>query len=414
MTSFAPVARVKRSGERMGPLDGVRVVELGVWVAGPAAGGILADWGADVVKIEPPAGDPARQFASMLGGDLPFNPPFELDNRSKRSVMIDFATPDGRELALRLLESADVFVTNVRMAGLARAGLDYETVASRCPRLVYAAITGYGLEGPERDRAAYDIGAFWARSGVAALLTSPGGTPPFQRGGMGDHGAGMSLAAGVCAALVARDRTGRGQLVSTSLLRQGLYTIGFDVNTALRFGVSIGVATRETMGNPVINSYRDGDGRWFWLIGLEGERHWPDLCRAVGRQDWLSDERFASARGRRQNSRELCASLDEIFATRTREEWGEIFDREGVWWAPVQSVEEVIDDPQARAGGGFVDVPDDGATATMVATPVDFSATAWAPRSMPPGIGEHTDEILDELGLSADEIDAFRKRGVIA
>jgi crotonobetainyl-CoA:carnitine CoA-transferase CaiB-like acyl-CoA transferase len=398
----------------MGPLDGVRVVELGVWVAGPAAGGILADWGADVVKIEPPAGDPARSFASMLGGDLPFNPPFELDNRSKRSVVIDLATDEGRQLAFRLLDTADVFVTNVRLAGLARVGLDYASVASRCPRLIYAAITGYGLDGPDSNRAAYDIGAFWARSGIAGLLTSPGGTPPFQRGGMGDHGVGMSLAAGVCAALVARGRTGRGQLVSTSLLRQGLYTIGFDINTALRLGVSIGVATRETMGNPVINSYRDRDGRWFWLIGLEGERHWPDLCRAVEHTEWLDDERFASARGRRHNSAALCGLLDEIFATRTREQWGEVFDRENVWWAPVQSVEEVVDDPQVREGGGFVEVPDADGAATMVATPVDFSATSWAPDAMPPGIGEHTDEILSELGLSDDEIATARARGVVA
>ncbi len=398
----------------MGPLDGVRVVELGVWVAGPGAGGILADWGADVVKIEPPSGDPARSFASMLGGDLPFNPPFELDNRGKRSVVIDLGTDDGRGLAFRLLEGADVFVTNVRLAGLERAGLGYDAVARRCPGLVYGAITGYGLEGADRDRAAYDIGAFWARSGVAALLTAPGGTPPFQRGGMGDHTVAMSLAAGVCAALAARTRTGEGQFVSTSLLRQGLYTIGFDVNTALRFGVPIGVATRETMGNPVINSYRDRDGRWFWLIGLEGERHWPDLCRAVGRTEWLDDERFASPRGRRKNSAELCALLDEIFATRTRDEWSDVFDRENVWWAPVQDLDEVVDDPQVRASGGFVDVPDEGGTATMVATPVDFSATPWAPRSMPPDPGQHTDEVLAELGVSVDEIEKLRASGVVA
>src|ERR1700730_9753206 len=398
----------------MGPLDGVRVVELGVWVAGPGAGGILADWGADVVKIEPPTGDPARSFASMLGGDLPFNPPFELDNRSKRSIVIDLATDDGRELAYRLLDTADVFVTNVRLAGLKRAGADFETGARSAPDLVYAAITGYAVHGPDRGRAAYDIGAFWARSGIAGLLTAPGGTPPYQRGGMGDHSAGMSLAAGVCAALVARERTGRGQLVSTSLLRQGIYTIGFDVNTALRFGVPIGVATRETMGNPVINNYRDRDGRWFWLIGLEGERHWPDLCRAIGRPEWIDDERFASARGRRTNSAELCGLLDAIFATRPREEWGQMFDRENVWWAPVQSVEEVIEDPQVRDGGGFVDVPDAGGAATMVATPVDFADTPWEPRSMPPDLGEHTDEILAELGVSADDIVQYRTRGVVA
>jgi crotonobetainyl-CoA:carnitine CoA-transferase CaiB-like acyl-CoA transferase len=398
----------------MGPLDGVRVVELGVWVAGPGAGGVLADWGADVVKIEPPTGDPARSFASMLGGDLPFNPPFELDNRSKRSIVIDLTTDDGRDLAYRLLDGADVFVTNVRLAALARLGLDHETLTRRCPRLVYAAITGYGLEGPDKDRAAYDIGAFWARSGLASLLTSPGAHPPFQRGGMGDHSAGMSLAAGVCAALVARERTGHGQLVATSLLRQGMYTIGFDVNTTLRFGVSIGVATRESMGNPVINSYRDRDGRWFWLIGLEGERHWPDLCRAVGHPEWMEDERFADARGRRKNSAELCGLLDEIFATRGRDEWGEVFDREDVWWAPVQTVDEVVDDPQARAAGALVEVPDDGGTATMVATPVDFADTPWRPRSMPPELGQHTDAILAELGVTADEVEALRGRGVVA
>jgi crotonobetainyl-CoA:carnitine CoA-transferase CaiB-like acyl-CoA transferase len=307
-----------------------------------------------------------------------------------------------------------VFVTNVRLAGLARVGLDPDAVTGRAPRLVYGVITGYGLDGPDKDRAAYDIGAFWARSGVAHLLTSPGGNPPFQRGGMGDHSAAMTLASGVCAALVARERTGRGQVVSTSLLRQGLYTIGFDVNTSLRFGVNIGVATRASMGNPVINNYRDADGRWFWLIGLEGERHWPDLCRAVERPEWIDDERFATPKARRRNSAELCALLDEIFATRTRDEWGVAFDREDLWWAPVQSLDEVVDDPQVRASGAFVEVPDDGSSATMVATPVDFAGTPWAPRAMPPELGQHTDEVLRELGYDDGRIAALRASGGVA
>lgn len=398
----------------MGPLEGVRVVELGVWVAGPGAGGILADWGADVVKIEPPAGDPGRTFGAMLGGDLPFNPPFELDNRSKRSIVIDLATDDGRAVAHDILDGADVFLTNVRLAGLARVGLDPDTLAVRSPRLVYGVITGYGLDGPDKDRAAYDIGAFWARSGVAHLLTSPGANPPFQRGGMGDHSAAMTLASGVCAALVARERTGRGQVVSTSLLRQGLYTIGFDVNTSLRFGVNIGVATRESMGNPVINNYRDRDGRWFWLIGLEGERHWPDLCRAIERPEWIDDERFATPRARRRHSAELCALLDEIFAARTRDEWGVAFDREDLWWAPVQSLDEVIDDPQVRASGAFVEVPDDASSATMVATPVDFADTPWSPRAMPPELGQHTDEILRELGYDDARIAALKQSAAVS
>src|SRR5690349_10299993 len=165
-----------------GPLEGIRVVELGVWVAGPATGGILADWGADVVKIEPPSGNPARMFGRMLGLDEGGSPPFEMDNRGKRSVVLDLGTDDGRGDALELLSAADVFITNVRPAALRRIGLDFETVAALNPRLVYGMITGYGDTGPDADRAAYDVAAFWARAGIAHLLTRPGETPPFQRG----------------------------------------------------------------------------------------------------------------------------------------------------------------------------------------------------------------------------------------
>ena len=233
-----------------GPLEGIRVVELGVWVAGPAAGCVLADWGADVIKLEPPGiGDPARTFSRMLGADLPSNPIFENDNRSKRSIVLDLASEAGRGVALELLERADVFVTNVRMAGLTRLGLDPKTLQARNPRLVYGAISGYGFAGPDADRAAYDIAGFWARSGIAAALTSPGHHPPFQRGGMGDHNAGLALAGGIAAALFRRERSGSGQLVTTSLLREGIYTLSFDLSMAVRFGIGIAVADRKAMGN---------------------------------------------------------------------------------------------------------------------------------------------------------------------
>jgi crotonobetainyl-CoA:carnitine CoA-transferase CaiB-like acyl-CoA transferase len=398
----------------VGPLDGVRVVELGVWVAGPAAGGVLADWGADVVKIEPPSGDPARGFAKMIGGDMPFNPPFEMDNRSKRSIVVDLGNDRGIDLAHELLAGADAFVTNIRLDALERLGLDPETVCARHPRVVYGVITGFGLEGDERNRAAYDIGAFWARSGIAGLLTAPGGQPPFQRGGMGDHGVGMALAAGISAALFARERTGEGQLVHTSLLRHGMYTISFDLNTALRFGVPLAVAKREAMTNPAINCYRDADGRWFWLIGLEGERHWPDLCRAVDRPEWIDDERFATAAARREHIGELIRLLDEVFATRTRDEWGVALDREDMWWAPVHTTDEVLADVQAWAGGGFVEVPDAAGSVTMVNTPVDYRGTPSAPRALPPELGQHTDEILAELGRDAAGISELRASGAVA
>lgn len=381
-----------------GPVEGIKVIELGVWVAGPAAGGILADWGADVVKIEPPGGDPARMFGRMLGCDLGVNPPFEMDNRSKRSVVLDLSSEDGRVAALELLDGADVFLTNIRLPALRRVGLDFDAVAARNPRLIYGLITGYGESGPDADRAAYDVAAFWSRAGVAHLLTPPGGTPPFQRGGMGDHLAGMTLAAAVCAALLARERTGQGQLVSTSLYRQGAYTVSFDLNTYLLTGQPISLGQRESMGNPCMNNYAAADGRRFWIVGLEAGRHWPPLCRVVGRPDWLTDPRFADARSRAAHAVELIGELDTIFATKPLAEWAKIFAAEPeFFWSPVQSLEDVVADEQFHAAGGIVYVPDGQSSVPMVATPADFHGTPCAPRSTAPGLGEHTEEVLAEL-----------------
>jgi crotonobetainyl-CoA:carnitine CoA-transferase CaiB-like acyl-CoA transferase len=379
-------------------MEGIKVVELGVWVAGPAAGGVLADWGADVVKIEPPAGDPARMFGRMLGIDGGANPPFEMDNRSKRSIVLDLTTEDDRSNALELISGADVFITNVRPGALRRIGLDFETVAALNPRLVYGLITGYGETGPDADRPAFDVAAFWARAGLAHLLTRPGETPPFQRGGMGDHTAGMTLAAAVCAALVARARTGTGQLVSTSLYRQGAYTVSFDLNTFLLTGHSIAIGQRESMGNPCMNNYTAGDGRRFWIVGLQGDRHWPALCRAVGRTDWLTDSPFATARSRAANAIDLVGELDIIFATKPLDEWAKVFAGEpDFFWSPINSIEDVMADEQFHAAGGVVYVPDGDSSVPMVATPADFHDTPWTPSSVAPRLGEHTEEILAEL-----------------
>lgn len=398
-----------------GPLSGIRVVELGLWVAGPSAGGVLADWGADVVKIEPPTGDPFRGlYLSVAGVSLPANPPFELDNRGKRSVCLDLSRPEGREVAHALVARADVFVTNARPAALARAGLDWETLSARHPRLVYGLVTGYGERGPDAERPAYDVGAFWSRAGIAAALAAGDGTPPYQRGAMGDHTAGMTLAGGIAAALLARERTGHGQLVSTSLLRIGVFVLGWDINAALRLGIEATPMQRDWVPNPVINAYRAGDGRWFWLLGLQGQRHWPDLVRAVERPEWLDDPRFADMAARRDNSRELIAALDAVFATRPLEEWAAAFDRAGVWWAPVQTALEVTRDPQAEAAGAWVEVPlPEGGTARMVASPVDFSATPWSATRASPECGQHTEEVLLELGFDWEGIARLKERGAI-
>ncbi|BBY23378.1 hypothetical protein MSTO_35830 [Mycobacterium stomatepiae] len=242
------------------------------------------------------------------------------------------------------------------------------------------------------------MAAFWSRAGVAHLLTQPGQTPPFQRGGMGDHSAGMTLAAAICAALLARERTGTGQLVTTSLYRQGAYTVSFDLNTYLLTGQPIAIGQRETMGNPCMNNYAAGDGRRFWIVGLEGDRHWPPLCRVVGRPEWLEDPRFSDAAARFVNGPELIAALDEIFATRSLDEWAQAFAAEpDFFWSPINSIEDVVADEQFHTAGGIVDVPDGQSSIAMVATPADFHGTPWAPRSPAPELGQHTDEILAEL-----------------
>jgi crotonobetainyl-CoA:carnitine CoA-transferase CaiB-like acyl-CoA transferase len=396
-----------------GPLEGVRVVELGVWVAGPGAAGILADWGADVVKIEPPAGDPARMFQRMLGGDLDTNPVFELDNRGKRGIALDLSDEAGLDVAHRLLATADVFVTNIRPEALDRLGLGPDATRARHPRLVYAIITGYGMDGPDAGRAAYDIAAYWARSGIAESLRAPGGPLPFQRGGMGDHSAAMTGAAMVSAALVGRARTGEGQVVSTSLLRQGAYTIGFDVNVALMWGRTLAIGVRETMHSPTLNNYTAGDGKAFWIVGLEGQRHWPALVRAVERPEWLDDERFASPLARAMNAGDLVAELDAIFATRPLAAWAEAFDAEpDLFWSPVNTVDDLLADEQFHAAGCVVEVPDETGGWSMLATPADFDHEPPAPRWRAPRFGEHTREVLGELGLDERAVEALVADGV--
>ena len=398
-----------------GPLEGVRVVELGVWVAGPAAGGVLGDWGAEVVKVEPLAGDPCRTFKQMFGGaDMPNNPIFEMDNRNKRGIALDYSTPEGLEVMYDLLDRADVFVTNVRLDALERAGLGFEVLHARNPRLIFGVITGFGVDGPDANKPVFDIAAFWARAGIARMLTPEGGDLPFQRGGMGDHSTGVSFAGAISAALYKRERTGVGQMVSTSLLRQGVYTISFDLNMVLGWGNHPAIGRRAEMRNPTANNYRAGDGRWFWVVGLDAQRHWPPLARCAGHPEWIDDPRFDNPLSRAVNSVELLALLDEAFATKSLDEWAEVFAAEpDMFWAPVNDPFEVVNDPQLRHAGGLIEVPDGQGTTTMIASPADFHGTPGEPRSVAPEIGQHTVDVLRELGRSEDQIIALRDAGVI-
>ena len=397
-----------------GPLEGVKVVELALWVAGPSAAAILCDWGAEVIKIEPPQGDPFRGWiASMMGASLATNPPFELDNRGKRSVALNLDNEEGRAIARRLIEDADVFMTNMRPRVLDRYGFTYEALSEANPRLVYCHITGYSLEGPDRDRAAYDIGAFWARTGVAAGLTPPGHEIPQQRGGMGDHMAGSGAAGAVCAALLARERTGRGQKVHLSLLRMGAYMMGWDLSLALSLNSPVVPYDRSHAINPLLTCYKSGDAKWFWLLLLQADRHWPDLCRAIDREDLLNDERFADIFKRRANTQEMVRELDATFASRSLEEWGRAFDEQNVWWAPVLNVFDVVHDPVAQRAGVVVVVEGPEGPTKAIASPADFLDTPQAPQGAAPELGQHTEEVLLELGYDWDRIVALKEKGAI-
>lgn len=396
-----------------GPLEGVKVVEMGVWVAGPSCAGVLADWGADVIKIEPPEGDPFRGlFAGLLA--IPMNPPFELDNRGKRSIALDLSKPEARAIAQRLVDEADVFVSNMRPRVLAKHGLSYDECAARNPRLVYCQLNGYGPDHEESNRAAYDVGAFWSRAGVVASLMPEGAPePPSQRGGMGDHMTGANAAGAISAALYNREKTGKGQRVALSLMRIGAYMMGWDLNTHLRMGAPIVPYDRHHAVNPIINSFHDSAGRWFWLLLLQADRHWPDLLAALDAAWMNEDPRFASIPSRMANAAALVDEIDKILTTRTLAEWTPIFDAHNVWFAPVQTLEEVAKDPMAEAAGVFVDVPSDDGPRRQVATPADFFGTPVKIRGWMPELGQNTEEVLLELGFDWDKIIALKEEGAI-
>lgn len=377
-------------------LSDLKVVELGVWVAAPAAAALLADWGADVVKVEPPTGDPMRWVFGSLGidDDMP-NPAFALDNRGKRSVVLDLRDPESRERFEELLASSDVLLTNLRPDALDKLGLEPDATVARHPHLVYCSVSGYGLQGDDRNRPAYDLGAFWGRSGLAIQMADGEGNPLNARGGIGDHITGLATLSGVLAAVLEQRATGKGRVVEVSLMRTGTYVLGWDLGLQLVLGKVAGSEPRDRTQNPLLNSYRTSDDRWFFLTGLEVDRHLPSVLRALDRTDLHDDPRFADAATIRRNRREVIALLGEIVATRTFDEWAERFDAEGVFWAAAAVPGEVVVDPQLEANDGFVEVS--GGAMRSVNGPVSFHDMERATDVEVPGLGEHTDEILAEL-----------------
>ena len=400
-----------------GPLSGIKVVELAIWVAGPATGAVLADWGADVIKIEEPqAGDPVRGMTIRSAHDPNVRVAwsFELDNRNKRSVAVNLRHPEGRAFALRIIERADVFVTNLRLDALERLGLDYKHLAELNPRLVYATLNGYGHRGPERLRPGFDYAAGWARSGLMATVAEPGKAPPAQRPGMIDHPAGLAMAGAISAALLARERTGRGQEVRTSLFGVALWMNSVDLTHALIGDRAPAPESRRKRPNPLWNSYRCKDGRWVYFVMVQSDRYWKDFCSALEQPAWLQDKRFEDHASRTIKNRALIRLIEQVIATRTLDEWAPIFDRHCFVWAPVQSVPEVIDDPQAKALGTFAaldhpQIPN----CRLVRSPIEFSQGEVGPRTAAPELGQHTEEVAQELGLDWEQIGDLKAKGVL-
>ena len=385
-------------------LEGLKVVEFSTWVAGPSAAMVMADWGAEVIKIEGRDGDPVRNLFA-LREDWTSNPVFELENRGKRGVVLDIANPEGREALLRILETADIFVTNLRPGSLARARLDFAAIQERLPKLIYVSISGYGLEGPEVNLPAFDIAAFWTRSGVAGA-TIPDGVDPFPcRPGMGDSVCALSAVSAALAAVIERQRTGEGRLVETSLIRTGAYAIGWDLSIQLRYGEHNRSLSRSNTQSPVANYFRDAEGRWV-SISVRAPRDWLGVANAAGKPHLVDDPRFATPADRMANAQALLAELDEAFGAMTHAQMTHALTAQDLIWAPLQTLAEVAEDPQAHAAGCFVEVEDRlGERYLAPMSPARFPGAPHGPTRPAPGLGAHTREVLVEAGYSPAAVD---------
>ncbi|OGO49966.1 MAG: hypothetical protein A2148_07645 [Chloroflexi bacterium RBG_16_68_14] len=395
-----------------GALEDIRVLDMTIWQQGTSASAMLADLGADVLKIEEPVvGDPGRgihRFEQLDG----LSGYFEALNRGKRSLALDLKHPKGREVLLRLARQADVFLTNFRPGVCERLGIGYAEVSKANPRLVYARASGYGREGPEAGAGSFDI-LGQARGGLMAITGEPDGLPKNVGAPIADQAGGMLAVIGILAALWHRERTGEGQQVDVSLLGTVMALQSFNITNYL-FSGELPRRFPRAGFTPFWNVYRGCDGRYF-AIGILLDRCWPELCEAIGRPALEHDERFASYLGRvREHADELIAVLDEAFAQRPADEWVRILNGCGIYSALVQDYAEVASDPQVLANGYIEEVPrPQGPPVRMVATPVQLSKTPARIRGLAPELGQHTEEALLEAGYTWEEIEALRREGVI-
>jgi crotonobetainyl-CoA:carnitine CoA-transferase CaiB-like acyl-CoA transferase len=403
------------------PLAGVKVVEVAAWTFVPAGGAVLAEWGADVIKIEnPDGGDPQRGLINsgmVPGGPGAVNYFIEQPNHNKRSIALDMKHPDGHEILLDLCRDADVFLTNFLPGMRQRAGIDVDDIRAVNPNIIYVRGSGQGPLGPDADKGGYDGSAFWARSGVVDTLTQPGADPygPNQTPAFGDLAGGQTIAGGIAAALYRRAIHGETSILDISLLGVGVWMMSpvivaqklFENSPSPRFG-------RADAPNPLANRYMTADRRVIHLVMLQSARFWPELVTAVGRPDLATDPRFADAAKIFENRAEAVKALDEAFATRTLAEWRVALDGIKGVWAPAQRGIELHDDVQVIANGYIAAVApkEPGPTFPVAANPVQFDEQPSEILRAPDN-GEHTDEILAELGYDWDRIVALKVNGAV-
>ncbi len=396
--------------------SGLKVLDLASFIAGPAAATILGDFGADVIKIEAPGGDPYRQLQFAPGmprSDVDYH--WQVDNRNKRGLVLDLKQREGRAVLDRLLVDTDVVVSNFMPAIRQRLKLAYQDVRAVNPKIIYAVITGYGEVGPEADKPGFDSSALWARSGLMDLVRpDPDGAPARSAPGMGDHPTAVSLFAAIATALYQREKTGEGMQVDTSLLANGLWSNAYYAQAALCGSEVPTRPVREKFPNAMTNHFQCKDGHWFILSMVNEDRQWEGFCQAIERPDLLQDPRFAEKTERHANSVALIEVLDQVFPQKNWPEWRKILDHHRITFGPISRMAELPKDEQMIISGALVPTQSMGpGTSHAIDSPLWLRGQDKCSDGKAPALGEHCHDILTGLGFDQAEIDGLREKGVL-